>query len=335
MAGAKVSVVSQDLHQGVETVADAHGNYQVRVDKPALYSVRAFFTGSTAPQAAFHIAAKAGDNVLNMDIIGGRITVRVRGVDGRAPARVTLRRGMDVFNGLADGSGKFDREGLPLGEYLVSATQTGAATRVSGQTARVTLTAQDPDSIIDVELVHNRSTLQLRDASGQPVTGASLLVGILPSPRFVGGPQSRGVPVVTGTYSLDSFAPGTEVQVQPGGDKVPVCIVVPLNEDMIVTTRQGSALTIAVPLVGVEQLVLGLGVLEGVPGSQCSVPMTRFDVRPSTGPAADRRYFTIANFPADAPGVRWSLTLPEGRYSQSVSGERTRPFVVKLARQQE
>ncbi|MEQ1893679.1 MAG: carboxypeptidase-like regulatory domain-containing protein, partial [Planctomycetota bacterium] len=188
------------------TYCDADGRYELRV-VPGRITVSAGGPPATPwAEAARTVVVASGQELDGVDLElspGGRIRGRVRLENGLAAPGVTvwgLHDGRRT-SGVADEHGFFDISGLAHGEWQVTATGSGAATRApmavtlsASEVQRIELTLV-PAATVEVRLEELQSGvrrwLTLLDDSGQVLEGP-----------LDPGPRARFGPLTFGRYRL-------------------------------------------------------------------------------------------------------------------------------------
>jgi hypothetical protein len=176
-------------------------------------------------------------------------------------------------------------DGIPAGNYSVTAdTNSGL---VSVQPATAAITKSTPDASVVLTLSTNIGELRLMSSEGGPVQGARVQV----NSRILEEHEP-------GVFELKSVAPGNEVLVSAPG-LIPVCHVLTAQDfhrSVIVMSRGSHAVEInfTPPVSG------PIGEIIGLPGSTCAVPLgiTSF------GATEDATSTTIR-----------IVGMPEGRFS--------------------
>ena len=292
--------------------ANEVGAYELALDEPGRYSLTVRRVGERLLPSSRIVDVKAGSNSDEWRIHAGSITVRLF---GRAPgyASVRIRSSSGLYEStLAPGVDVVTREGLPLGEYRVSATQAEQPRPlVSNQTAVVTLTPDAISVLVDLRLIAHSATLRLRDAHGQPLAGARLSAGreLLRVPSFQ--PQVVSVGAAAGEYSLAGFPPGTELLVEAGPSFSPLCRTVTIDNEISLRVPRGVERELEFTQPGITALSPQIGHLLGVHNSDCPVPLSSFTARllPASG---GRSRFLIQNFPPQEK-ILWETFVPTHR----------------------
>jgi hypothetical protein len=160
-----------------------------------------------------------------------------------------------------DGANTVSWENLPAGQYMVSARQAS----LSSEAAVITIDSAHRSPTIELALVLNTSRLFVFDQAGQAVPGIAFPM-TRPRPATVG----------PGVYALDGISKGTQLQLRPAGPFVPICRVVPSNENVEVRLSVGQRV-----LLELRSDVTSDTSLVGVPGADCPVPLDAFHPNPA------------------------------------------------------
>jgi hypothetical protein len=233
----------------------------------------------------------AGANSLDWDLQGATLRVTLRGWTHRAPVDIQLmQRSMskpgkvgDVIRLSPTGSLPAVFTGISYGRYAVQAKEVLPAGVGPAQVAGTTIDVdQSGEADVELELGDPPGIVRVFGDGNQLIGNATV--------RIAAGGNALNE-TEPGVFSLGDMAPSSLVLVSAPGF-TPVCRLVPTQSPFDVFLVRG---------VRVRLLFIGgnVAVLAGIltwPGTDCAVPLDRFEVGRSSAAAAD---FIVRNFPAD------------------------------------
>jgi hypothetical protein len=156
-----------------------------------------------------------------------------------------------------------DLAGLLPGSYTIAAdTPSGL---VSSETAAVTTTADHPESDVELLLETVEGAIHVRDESGNPIGGVSILTNGI-----------KLAETTPGTFHLSRVAPGTSIGVfRP--PYLPVCRVLSTADlpEIAITLVAGDE-TGTIRLIPARGAA-AIGYVQDLPGSNCDVPVFRLN----------------------------------------------------------
>lgn len=268
----------------------ADGTYHAATDRPGFYVLElraARYLGSHGRR----VALQPGTNRIDLDLPASRLAVRLERADGRSfdePVQVHLRgETIPPRSGFVLPTEEHEIEflGLPNGTYVVTADSPSGL--IAERPGQVMLSEGAPDASVALRLALRQGELRLVWDDGSPVQAARVQSNM----RVL----DEEAP---GQYALRSAAPGSELLISAPG-AVPVChVLAPAEIDSatIVMTRGQHA----AELRFTPRIPFPIGVFDGLPGSNCPVPITLMSLQ-----AEETTESTIVRV----------LGLPAGRFS--------------------
>jgi hypothetical protein len=275
----------------VETMTDALGMYTAALPEPGRYRV-GIGTWRYLGLASFVRTFERGTQRADFTLRPGVLRLHVRTVDGGPPSEPVQVEIDPVEGGQQRGghggfltpelAGELELVGLALGRYRVSASTSGGW--VTDQPSLVELTARAP--VADVDLWLNppvEGTLRVADEAGVSIAGATVQAGSLLLRELE-----------PGRFQLTRAPSGTHVYVTRQG-YVPACRVWPGRDARDLVVR------LVWPVAGAvfrfrPPVPVPLGVVAGLPESDCAVGLSRFDYRLET--TGRETVVEVSNFPA-------------------------------------
>ena len=252
-----------------ETRTDVEGRFRLDVETTGAAIIELRSEGGF-PIISRDFELVRGVNRQNFDLGEGRIEVYIERADGaeleqKATIEIWLPDGrLERTGELAAGEEGTLIYGLGYGRYQLSAfTEDGWATI---ERPEVELDKQQPEESALLVLDENRVVATVLGPTGQPVEG--LLVAI--DQR-----QIEPDPDYPGEYSLLGASPGSELRIVPPPNFVPVCRMLERLESFDVTLQPATAEALMVPPpAGLPAAGAFLGSLDGLPGSNCAMPVS-------------------------------------------------------------
>jgi hypothetical protein len=278
----------------ISATTDADGNYRVFMSKPGEYLMAVRGWSQTRK-----VVVRKDETQLDWAVTGGILTVTVNGMVEES--HIEIRRANPdtlIWRELPREAVRHSFEGIPFGTFDVIARSKNR----SSKQVSVTLSMNDPEKEIILDLHTNRSFLALRAHNGTAIGGAKFS-------RLFPHPQE----VTAGIYSLEGVAPGTELRIKPPAPWAPICIVAPENRDREVVLEEGARALLE--LIGFERWELGsdLGRISGVRTSDCSVAFADFAIQliSTSGP---KIVFEILNYYEETGGEKEYYPASGGKY---------------------
>jgi len=309
---------------GVAT-SDADGRYTLVLDRPGEFYYSAPGADVSMPLMR-PVTLHAGANVLDVVRTGMEIRVTLHGWDGSTPTTIAFApTGSDqtrlpvlLENRLPPSLDVTLRAGDPptarernLGDavYRVLAYQpTGAL--VSNTAPVVTIDPTHPVAEVTLDLVRNEGKLTIRDGTGQLVSG----VIVTPSSGLVALP--RLPETAPGVYALAGIPSGADLWIRPPAGFAPSCRVATLAPSQEAVLTRGRSTDAVFERHGLSGPV-ALGLLSGVDGANCPVPLTLFTYEHTPGESGDLPHGHFVDFPQsrtltfDYQGVVQSVLIPD------------------------
>lgn len=275
-----VTLIQSGGTERMTAVLDDHGFYRAFVRKAGAYhlGLSSTETGSKIMDAVF----VDGENVLDWNLEGARVVVTVNGMIKSSDTIVSLqgRGGSTWTTAPKDPQREAVLTGMPLGPYTVFATEGDLASR----RAEITITADQPERRVSVDLLDNSSVLMVRDALGQPFERARVIT--FPAPK----PASTG----PGEYSLRGVPAGVPIRILSEG-YMPACILAPLNETVQVDLKFGQRTFVRFVGMNLTGIDVNTGMILGISGSNCPVLLS--DFRPERQSIGGTPGFVFEHFP--------------------------------------
>ncbi|MPZ17292.1 MAG: hypothetical protein GEV06_05190 [Luteitalea sp.] len=285
-----------DRMQNITAVSDAAGGYEAILPEPGTYRVR-FERKRVELMGQDQLATiSAGDNALDWSIEGGTLEVHLRGHDLHWPVDVVLRNVRPTGPGtIRLGVEVTESQDLPLvveglgfGSFEVQARERQSASaqrQKSSSYQTITLDEQEHTATVTLELREYNSTLVLRDAADNPISGAR-----------VWSWDAEWDEVARGSYSQEGASPGDQLSIRAEGF-MPTCRRVTSEGETIVTLERGAP--VEVVFAGYGALTEPAGLVRW-PGTDCPVPLEGFAyVRIGAG-QHDEMKFAFPGFPRSA-----------------------------------
>ena len=272
------------------------------------------------------VTLQAGANVLDVLKTGTEIRVTVHGWDSSTPTTIVfaptgsdrtrllvllenrLPPSLDLTLHAGDPPTARERN---LGDavYRVLAYQpTGAL--VSREARVVTIDPTHPTAEVTLDLVRNEGRLTIRDGTGQLVSGAIVTPfnGLAVLPRL-----QEAVP---GVYALAGVPSGADLWIRPPAGFAPSCRVATLDPSQEAVITRGRSAEAVFERHGLSGPV-ALGLLSGVDGANCPVPLTLFTYAHTPGESGDLPHGHFSDFPQsrtltfDYQGLAQSVLIPD------------------------
>lgn len=269
-----------------ETTTDANGEYRLELPKPGEYRTLVG-SGGFNSRALLH----AGANVINLDITGGVIDVVVEG--GVTTTNVEVKGNGFIATQQVEPGTERTWEGLRFGQYTISAQ----GDRIVSEARRVTLSSEEPHVSVRLHLTPNSSELTVTNEAGAVVGGVTF-------PRLLTPPSE----ISPGRFALTAIPPGTELRVRPPKGFSPTCHVVRANETRQVSVLPARKVTFVFDGVQGYELGTDFGMVEGIEGAECGVPLRDFGVL-LTRRTDSAFVVEVENFPIGGLGMRVSTAL--------------------------
>ncbi len=310
---------------GVAT-SDADGRYALVLDRPGAfyYSTRRADL-PMGMRLMTPVTLQAGANVLDVSTTGTEIRVTVHGWNGSTPTTIAfaptgsdqtrlpvlladrLPPSLDLTLHAGDPPTASEMN-LDDAVYRVLAYQpTGAL--VSSEATVVTIDRTHPVAEVALDLVRNEGRLTIRDDTGQLVSGAI----VTPSSGLAA--LSRLQETAPGIYALAGVPAGADLLIRPPAGFAPSCRVATLEPRQEADITRGRSTDAVFERHGLSGPV-ALGLLSGVDGANCPVPLTLFAYEHTPGESGDLPHGHFADFPQsrtltfDYQGVAQSVLIP-------------------------
>jgi hypothetical protein len=263
VADATLRFLTEPLGGMASVTTNSAGRYEVMLDSPGEYDLG--LVGLSLASQSKSVAFNRGRNLLDWNITGGALTVRVMG-DWDHSSNVVVRL-------VGQRSTWADRlepgqepivvvRGIPFGTYDIAALQLPRHT--SRKTLPVILSPENPEADITVEIGESRSRLIISDEHG-------------------------------GVYSLEGHTPGTPIRMRFGSTLTPACYEVPFDSTLYVTARKGRR--VEVRTAQPNTAIIPDWTIVGVNDSDCPVLLRDFVYAAISGPPGQPPRFMFENFP--------------------------------------
>jgi hypothetical protein len=307
--------------------SDDSGRYSLVLDRPGEFRYEAFRVGAIAlPQELGPVTLEAGANVLDVLATGTEIRVTVHGWDGSTPTTIAFAPtgsdqtrlaaflagrnppSLDLTLRAGD-SPKTSELNLKDGTYRVLAYQS-AGRLVSSAAAVVTIDPTHPMAEVALDLVRNDGTLTIRDGTGQ------LVSGVIVSPSSGLAALPRLPETAPGVYALAGVPSGADLWIRPPAGFAPSCRVATIEARQEAAVTRGRSTDAVFERHGLAGPV-PLGLVSGVNGANCPVPLTLFTYERTPGDPGDLPHGHFADFPQsrtltfDYQGVAQTVLIPE------------------------
>jgi len=298
IADAQIEFVRVPAGDGIDAITttntDGDGRYTATLNRPGHYAVVTTIGANPLqgpnPPIWDWTEVVTGSNSWDIVRSGTVLAIRLHGRDEQSPTTVIVRRGDTTKLAMVQpGDHPITYQlNIDYGQYQVLAYQPGR--RVSAGPGTSAISQANQVATIDLELVDNHSTLSVLDEqSKRPV---SVLVTGWSGQRTFANVRALS----PGIYDLSPIPPGTEIVVQPRGEHlVPSCRVVGLNEQATVLLKLGRGVDAIFERRG---LAGPLGLLSGVEGSNCPIPLSTFQYQRMATPVGAPARGTFQNFPS-------------------------------------
>jgi len=283
--------------QRYETTTDARGGYRVKGGKPGKYTARVqsakyLWTWTES------VALVDGPNRFDWKVPGGSLALTLRRQDG-APLTETVQlqcsaRGFHTAGPiLADEAAEaVVLVGLPLDSVKCSAdTKSGLVS--DEMIVRLTPTSPSVRSTLRLRMLTGK--LELRNVAGGPLSGARAIVGNV---------ILEEDPAGSGQYTLSRNIPGAGMLITAPGH-LPMCRQLSEADYPLLRLTMLDAGNLPVAIRLTPRATRAPGLLFGVPGSECPLPLFAFD------PA-------LRNVGANSTDIRF--VLPAGTYQYQPYG---------------
>lgn len=280
----------------ISVTTDEDGRYRAFMNKPGDYLMAVRGWSQTR-----RIVARKDETQIDWAVTGGILTIVLNGVTDDTMIEIARKAPeLLIWHQLPRAETRHSFEGIPFGTFTVVARGKGA----SSKPRSVTLSPNDPEQEITLNLTTNRSNVVVRGQNGAPISGARFSK-LSPQPQET----------APGVYSLDGVAPGTELRIKPPAPWAPVCVLAPENRDREIVLAQGAP--VHLELTGFERWELGsdLGRLTGIPSSECLVAFGDFAVKQISAPNNPTIVFEILNFYWQVPGQKAYYPASGGKYA--------------------
>lgn len=303
------SAVGETRAGSVKT--DAAGRFSVGLQEPAGYAV-AVAALATLPSTYREFTFPAGENVVDIRLPATSLVVQLLDERGdplserdartvqlliRGPRAPTSSHSAGFVGLESHYKGRY--VGLGYGDYSVSAfTSTGL---VSSDIGRVDLSEPEPDGRLQLRLVRRPLALRVQDTDGRPIRGAR-----------VASMLQRSATEQRWPIPINSVPPGELIEVSAPGF-LPICVV---------AQRIGGVQVVEVhPLgAGAARITLvdgpgrPVGILYGLPGSQCPVAIGAMRVEEIGGmEQPQRNTFEILGLPTGTYQYRAQVQAPSAQ----------------------
>ena len=181
---------------------------------------------------------------------------------------------------------------------------------VSSKATVVTIDLAHPIGEVALDLVRNEGTLTIRDGTGQLVSGAI----VTPSSGLAALPRLQET--APGIYALAGVPAGADLLIRPPAGFAPSCRVATLEPNQEAEITRGRFTEAVFERHGLGGPVT-LGLLSGVNGATCPVPLTLFTYERTPAEPGELPHGHFADFPQsrtltfDYQGVAQSVLIPD------------------------
>lgn len=283
--------------QRFEAITDERGGYRVRAGKPGKYTAR-IESGKYLWTWTDSVSFVEGFNRFDWKIPGGSLRITLKREDGKSlDETVQLQCYAKGFHSAGPIMPNEVGEPIVLLGLPFEAIKCSAETKSSlvSDELLVKLTPATPSIDSTLRLRSLAGKVDLRDALGNPLSGARVVVGNLTLDED---------PPASGQYSLVRSVPGAGMLITAKG-QLPMCRQLKESDFPLLRLSMVSSGTKLATIRLTPQASRPPGLMHGVPGSECPIPLFAFEP-------------VLRSFGAKSTDIL--LTLPEGNFQYQPYG---------------